>query len=59
MREKNDKRIEYPIEGLEMGQYIIGPQKDEHPVYDLYAVSVHSGGLGGGHYTAYAKVRGL
>ncbi len=25
------------------------------PVYDLYAVDNHYGGLGGGHYTAYAK----
>ena len=24
------------------------------PVYDLYAVSNHFGGVGGGHYTAYA-----
>jgi len=24
-------------------------------LYDLYAVSNHFGGLGGGHYTAYAK----
>ena len=27
-------------------------------VYDLYAISNHYGGLGGGHYTAYAKVKG-
>lgn len=27
----------------------------ERPIYDLYAVSNHYGGLGGGHYTAYAK----
>lgn len=26
------------------------------PVYDLYAVSNHFGGLGGGHYTAYCKL---
>ncbi|KAJ3328167.1 CSN-associated deubiquitinating enzyme Ubp12 [Blyttiomyces sp. JEL0837] len=26
-------------------------------IYDLYAVSNHFGGLGGGHYTAYAKNR--
>jgi len=25
------------------------------PIYDCYAVSNHFGGLGGGHYTAYAK----
>ena len=25
------------------------------PVYDLYAVSQHSGGMGGGHYTAVCK----
>lgn len=28
------------------------------PIYDLYAVSNHYGGLGGGHYTAYAKNKG-
>lgn len=25
------------------------------PEYELYAISNHYGGLGGGHYTAYAK----
>lgn len=24
-------------------------------MYDLFAISNHFGGLGGGHYTAYAK----
>ncbi len=24
-------------------------------IYDLYAISNHSGGMGGGHYTAYVK----
>ena len=28
------------------------------PVYDLYAVSNHYGGLGGGHYTAFCHVEG-
>ncbi|KAE8190623.1 hypothetical protein A4X06_0g7186 [Tilletia controversa] len=28
---------------------------DEDPIYDLYAVDNHYGGLGGGHYTAYAQ----
>ena len=28
------------------------------PLYDLYAISNHFGGLGGGHYTAYCKNAG-
>jgi len=31
---------------------------NERGVYDLYAVSNHSGSLGFGHYTAYAKTEG-
>lgn len=30
----------------------------EEPIYELYAVSNHYGGLGGGHYTAYGKNNG-
>ncbi|KAJ3088386.1 ubiquitin carboxyl-terminal hydrolase [Quaeritorhiza haematococci] len=30
-------------------------EDDERLVYDLFGVSNHFGGLGGGHYTAYAK----
>ena len=29
-----------------------------NPNYELYAISNHYGGLGGGHYTAYAKNNG-
>jgi ubiquitin carboxyl-terminal hydrolase 4/11/15 len=33
-----------------------GPQSaDAPPIYDLYGVSHHSGGMGGGHYTAICK----
>ena len=31
--------------------------RSEEPMYELYAISNHYGGLGGGHYTAYAKNR--
>lgn len=30
----------------------IGITTTKPPVYDLYAISNHMGGLGGGHYTA-------
>ena len=30
--------------------------QDVPPVYDLYAVSNHFGGMGGGHYNAYCKM---
>lgn len=31
---------------------------ENHVKYDLFAVSNHYGGLGGGHYTAFAKKNG-
>jgi len=30
-------------------------EDDSKYIYDLFGVSNHSGGLGGGHYTAYVK----
>ena len=46
------------MEGLDLSQYgyVLGPQLEAAPcVYDVYAVSQHMGGLGGGHYTAVCK----
>lgn len=37
-----------------MGKYICGPDK-QYSKYDLFAVSQHYGGTGGGHYTAVCK----
>lgn len=53
MRDKLDVLVNFPIEGLDLTSYVINKN---HPraVYDLHAVSNHYGGLGGGHYTAYA-----
>jgi ubiquitin carboxyl-terminal hydrolase 4/11/15 len=45
----------------EEGHFISPPADSDNerlstaPIYDLYAISNHYGGLGGGHYTAYAK----
>ena len=51
---KNEISINFPIENLDMGKYICGPDKD-YSKYDLFAVSQHYGGTGGGHYTAVCK----
>ena len=56
-REKIDSMVRYPIEGLDMSRYYVRTDNnpDFHPIYDLYAVVNHFGGLFGGHYTAFAK----
>eukprot|EP00794_Sanderia_malayensis_P007084 gene7084-7884_t len=53
-RDKLDTLVEFPIRDLNLTPYVFDKN---HPaaVYDLHAVSNHYGGLGGGHYTAYAK----
>jgi ubiquitin carboxyl-terminal hydrolase 4/11/15 len=45
--------IDYPIKGLNMGQYIKYNENDN--IYDLFAVTNHQGNYTGGHYFAYSK----
>ena len=54
-RDKIDVLIDYPIEGLDMSDRVGLKEDGKEYVYDLFAVDNHYGGLGGGHYTAYAK----
>lgn len=46
--------IDFPIADVNLKNFIIGPH-NEQKNYDLYAVSQHYGGVGGGHYTACCK----
>ena len=46
--------VDFPIKGLDLKNYILG-KCDENLIYDLFAISNHYGGMGGGHYTAFAK----
>ena len=39
---------------LDLSKYVIGYNKDSYK-YDLYGVCNHSGGVHGGHYTAFVK----
>ena len=55
--EKNDDEVKFPINNLDMKEFVIGPDKD-HSKYDLFAVSQHYGGTGSGHYTAVCKNNG-
>ena len=54
-RDKIDAYIDFPLEGLDLRGLVSHYSEEEKPIYDLYAVSNHYGGLGGGHYTAYIK----
>lgn len=55
-RDKITKLVDFPIEDLDLSEYVVGPQGQNMALkYDLFAVSEHSGGLGGGHYTAIGK----
>ena len=53
---KIDTSVDYPLEGLDLSTFLQGPQNpDCPPVYDLFAVSEHSGSFSFGHYTARIK----
>jgi hypothetical protein len=56
-REKIDSFVDFPITSLDLAPWCPNETKKgpDSTLYDLYAVSNHFGGLGGGHYTAYAK----
>jgi len=58
LKNKLDTFVSFPIRNLDLSKYVkIKDASDLSYTYELYAVSNHYGGLGGGHYTAYAKVR--
>ena len=54
-RDKLDVKVDFPIESLDLTGRVKGDEGDQSMIYDLIAVDNHYGGLGGGHYTAYAK----
>ena len=54
-REKLDILVDFPVEGLDLSERVIHKEDGKVEIYDLIAVDDHWGGLGGGHYTAFAK----
>lgn len=54
-RDKIDAIVDFPIEGLDISTRVIEQKDGKQEIYDLIAIDDHMGGLGGGHYTAFAK----
>ena len=51
---KDQKFIDFPLTNLDLTEYIVGYDKGSYK-YDLYGICNHSGGVAGGHYTAFIK----
>ena len=49
LKKKLETFVDFPIHDLDLAKY-------SRQIYELYAISNHYGSMGGGHYTAYAKV---
>lgn len=52
---KIDTFVKYPVKDLDLSEFLSNPKEKEKAIYDLIAVSNHTGSLTGGHYTTVAK----
>jgi ubiquitin carboxyl-terminal hydrolase 8 len=52
--QKSQVLVTFPIDNLDLSEYVIGYKRQSYK-YELYGVCNHSGGVMGGHYTAYVK----
>lgn len=50
---KINSQVDFPME-LDMTRYVMKKNQEERFEYELQGIMVHSGGMGGGHYVAYA-----
>lgn len=51
---KNQVLVSFPLDNLDLSKYVVGYKKESY-VYELYGICNHSGGVMGGHYTAFIK----
>ncbi|KAI1457676.1 hypothetical protein F4805DRAFT_169738 [Annulohypoxylon moriforme] len=54
-RDKLELLVDFPVENLDITTRVLQKEDGKLEVYDLIGVDNHWGGLGGGHYTAFAK----
>ncbi|PIN10924.1 Ubiquitin-specific protease [Handroanthus impetiginosus] len=57
LKNKLETFVDFPINDFDLSKYVIQKNNMACHRYMLYAVSNHFGGMGGGHYTAFAKHR--
>jgi len=53
-KQKLNSQIDFPLEYLDLSRYIQGYNASKYK-YNLYGICNHSGGVMGGHYTAFVK----
>ena len=46
--------VKFPIDNLDLSKYVLGYNRSSYN-YELYGISNHGGGSGGGHYWAYCR----
>lgn len=56
LKNKLDTFVNFPTRDLDLTRYVSHKNGPQSNLYELYAVSNHYGSMGGGHYTAYAKL---
>lgn len=56
LKNKLETFVDFPVEDFDLSNYILQKNGKACYRYTLYAISNHYGGMGGGHYTAFAKV---
>ncbi len=54
-RSKIGTFIDFPLEDLDLGKYVLHVEEGKKYVYDCIAVSNHIGNMNAGHYTAHAR----
>nr|XP_054770711.1 uncharacterized protein LOC129278594 [Lytechinus pictus] len=55
MSTKLDNKVLFPVEDMDVGEYMSISDSNEDLVYDLQGAVSHFGGVNAGHYTAYVK----
>ncbi|KAI3823380.1 hypothetical protein L1987_04815 [Smallanthus sonchifolius] len=55
LKDKLETFVDFPIVDFDLSNYTVHKDCQSSIHYKLYAVSNHYGGMGGGHYTAFAQ----